>query len=153
MKPACLRSPSASRSGRRWAVALLGLLLAVSLADCGGPTRSVAAYCAYFYGQGNLLRQHWAHMNQADHQDPFSAFADLPEAANFLHQLSLRAPEEIAPDVQLLADAIGKLPSQAGAAADPLGSLASGLVAGVAAGGAEQRVNEYTERHCGSPES
>lgn len=135
---------------------LLGLLLAGALIGCGGPTRSVAAYCSYFYGQGGELRQRWLQANQADHEDPFaelgSVFADLPEAASFLHQLSLRAPEEIAPDVQSLSEALSKVSGQAGsAAADPLGALVSGLVAGLAASGAEQRVNAYTEQHCGPP--
>jgi hypothetical protein len=138
---------------------LLPLLLAsgvIALAACGSPTRSVAAYCSYFYGTGGQLRDRWIRASKAAGQNPFAAlssvFADLPEAANFLHQLSLRAPEDIAPDVQTLADALKRIPAQAGAAAtDPLGALAGGLVNGLATSGAEQRVNAYTLQHCGPP--
>jgi hypothetical protein len=148
-----------ARPWRQWAKILLPLLLAsgvVALTACGGPSRSVAAYCSYFYGTGGQLRNRWIRASKAAGQDPFAAmssvFADLPEAANFLHQLSLRAPEDIAPDVQTLADALGRIPGQAGSAAtDPLGALAGGLVNGLATSGAEQRVNQYTLQHCGGP--
>jgi hypothetical protein len=127
-----------------------------ALAGCSGQTRSVAAYCSYFYGEGTQLRDRFIKANSTGSQDPFAGlsnvFADMAEAASFLHQLSQRAPHEIAPDVELLAKALDKASEQSGsAAADPLGALASGLVAGISTGAAEQRVNEYTLRHCGSP--
>lgn len=79
-------------------------------------------------------------------------FADIPEAANFLNQLSERAPEEIAPDVKVLAEALKHVSADAGAAvSDPLGALASGFVDGLETSGAERRVNEYTLRNCGNP--
>jgi hypothetical protein len=94
--------------------------------------------------------------NNANAQDPFaelsSIFADTPEALNFLNQLSVRAPEEIAPDVKMLAEALKHISADAGSAAsDPLGALASGLVDGQETSGAERRVNEYTLRNCGKP--
>jgi hypothetical protein len=126
----------------------------VSLAGCGGPTRSVAAYCSFFYGQGGQLRQRWMQLGSGATQNPIGAlgsvFGAVPEAASFLHELSLRAPDDIAPDVQTLASALEQFSGQAGsAAADPLGALASGLTTGLATGGAEERVNAYTEEHCG----
>jgi hypothetical protein len=126
----------------------------LGLAACGSPSRSVASYCSYFYGQGSQLRNRWIQSTNNAGQNPFAAlssvFADLPEAANFFHQLSLHAPESIAPDVQVLADALQRIPAQAGAAAtDPLGALAGGLVDGIETSGAEQRVNAFTERECG----
>ena len=126
------------------------------LTACGSaPSRSVAAYCSYFYGEGGQLRERWI-QSSGNAKDPIGAmaavFADIPEAANFLHQLSLRAPEEIAPDVQSLADALSHISEQAGtAASDPLGALAGGLMEGLATSGAEQRVNEYTTQNCGPP--
>lgn len=129
----------------------------VLLAACGSaPTRSVAAYCSYFYGEGGQLRQRFIESSGNAKQDPLGAmaavFADIPEAANFLHQLSLRAPEEIAPDVQSLAEALNHIAEQQGnAASDPLEALAGGLMQGLAASGAEQRVNQYTKQHCGPP--
>ncbi len=116
----------------------------------------MAAYCSYFYGEGSQLRERFIQSSKAASQDPFaelsSVFADLPEAASFMHQLSLRAPEAIAPDVQVLAEALKRLPEQAGGAAtDPFGALTGGVVDGLQTSGAEQRVNEYTEQHCGAP--
>lgn len=135
-------------------MALTGGVLAI--AGCGGPTRSVASYCSYFYGKGTQLRNRFIQSSNTNTRDPFaelsSVFADIPEAASFLHQLSLRAPQEIAPDVQVLAQALENFASQAGnAASNPLGALASGMVEGLETSGAEQRVNEYTEKNCGPP--
>jgi hypothetical protein len=133
----------------------VALLLAGSfwLSACGAPSRSVAAYCSYFYGEGSKLRQRELQNNDATGQDPFAelanVFADLPEAAAFLYQLSLRAPESIAPDVQVLANALQQTSQQSGGSG--LGLLASGLLNGLAATGAEQRVNQFTEQHCRRP--
>jgi hypothetical protein len=128
-------------------------LLLVAVAGCGSPSRSVASYCSYFYGEGSKLRNRWLQSSSAAGQDPFAGlatvFADVPEAANFLHQLSLRAPETIAPDVQTLANALEHASERS--AAGGLGALASGLLDGLATTGAEQRVNLYTEQHCGRP--
>ena len=129
---------------------------AALLAGCGGPTRSVASYCSYFYGEGGQLRERWIKSSDNDSNNPFgelsSVFADLPEAASFMHELSLRAPETIAPDVQTLSEAVKRVSEQMGAAAtDPLGALAGGVMDGMETSGAEQRVNAYTEQHCGAP--
>ncbi|HST54336.1 MAG TPA: hypothetical protein VLJ42_00375 [Solirubrobacteraceae bacterium] len=140
-------------------IASLALLLTSAsfmLAACGSPTRSTASYCSYFYGQGAKLRQRWVNSSNQASQDPFSGLAtvlaDLPEAASFFRQLSLRAPEDIAPDVQTLADSLQRSVDQAGsAAANPLAALAGGLAGGLASSGAEQRVNTYTEQNCVAP--
>jgi hypothetical protein len=136
--------------------ALIVTSSSLGLAACGSPTRSAASYCSYFYGQGSQLRNRWIQSTNKAGQDPFAAlasvFADLPEAANFLHQLSLRAPESIAPDVQVLAEALKRIPEQMGSAAtNPLGALAGGLVDGLQTSGAEQRVNAFTVQNCGAP--
>lgn len=145
---------------RKLCLVLLAVLLVagsvVSLSACGGPTRSVAAYCSFFYGRGSQLQQRWMHVGNGASQNPIGAlgsvFAAVPEAASFLHELSQRAPEEIAPDVETLATALHQFSEQAGSAGnDPLGALAGGLIDGIETGGAEQRVNEYTEHHCGEP--
>lgn len=144
----------------RW-IATLALVSAslagtLALAGCGGPTRSVTAYCSFFYGRGGQLQQRWAKVGNSAAQNPIGAlgtvFAELPEAANFLHELSERAPAEIAPDVETLAHALKQVSEQAGTSlSDPLGALASGLMDGIETSGAEQQVNAYTEQHCGGP--
>jgi len=136
--------------------ALIVTASSVALAACGSPTRSVASYCSYFYGEGSQLRNRWIQSDNKAGHNPFSAlssvFSALPEAASFFHELSLRAPESIAPDVQILAEAFKRIPEQAGAAAtNPLGALAGGLVNGLGASGSEQRVNAFTLQHCGAP--
>jgi hypothetical protein len=144
----------------RWLTRLLsGALLlgsCLALAACGGPTRSVASYCSYFYGRGSALRNRWLRADSNTGQNPFAdlsaVFSALPEASSFMHELSLRAPEAIAPAVNTLAEAFKQTSEQeADAGSDPLGALAGGLMTGLAASGAEQQFNEYTQQHCGSP--
>jgi hypothetical protein len=97
---------------------VLGLATASVAAGCGagstsatggpaGVTRSATAYCSYFYGEGAALRERFIRASEKDATDPVaglaSVFADLPEAASFMHQLALRAPDEIAPQLEALA--------------------------------------------------
>ncbi len=143
-------------AARGLAAAVIACVTVTTLTGCGGASRSVASYCSYFYGEGSQLRNRWIKADNADAQNPFvelsNVFADLPEAASFLNQLSERAPEEIAPDVKTLAEALKHVSADAGSAgSDPIGALAGGLLDGLETRGAEQRVNEYTVRNCGNP--
>jgi hypothetical protein len=119
----------------------------------------VASYCSYFSDQGRQLEERWSQSSSKADQNPFndlsSVFADLPEAVSFLHELSLRAPEPIAADVQTLSEALKQASAQLGAGVtDPFGAVAGGLAEGLEYGGVEQRVNEYTKEHCaGLPSS
>ncbi len=145
---------------------LLGLAAATVAAGCGagstatggpaGVTRSASAYCSYFYGEGAALRERFIRASEKDASDPVaglaSVFADLPEAASFMHQLALRAPEEIAPQLEALAKDLEGATGQIGsAAANPAGSIGSLFASALASSGAEQRINEYTLHHCGPP--
>jgi hypothetical protein len=155
MTPARTRSVAISR---RVVGIFLSFLMAaagaMTLNACGSQTRSVAAYCSYFYGEGGKLRERWLQNSNRAGQDPMAAlagvFTALPEAASFLHQLALRAPEDIAPDVQTLSDAL-KHAAEVSGSGNPLTTLVGGLVNGLTATGAEQRVNLYTSQHCGAP--
>ena len=142
-------------TGRLLAVLMLTASSA-TLAGCGDPARSVAAYCSYLYGQGGQLRSRWVQSDSTASQNPLGALGNVfsapGELAGFFHQLSLRAPEDIAPDVQTLSEAFKHISEQEGSAAiDPLGALASGIAEGLASTGAEQRFNEYSLQHCGPP--
>lgn len=138
------------------AVALVGAALALGLAGCGGATRSVASFCSYLYGQGGRLRSQWIQADQKDSQEPLTglatAFAAVPELAAFMHQLSLRAPAEVQPDVEVLASSFQHAAEQESSeASDPLGAMAGGLVDALQASGAEQHFNAYVQGHCGPP--
>jgi hypothetical protein len=148
-----------SASGR-WRFSPLGLApiaaAALLLAGCGGQTRSAAAYCSYFYGEGSTLRNRYIQADQNFKRDPLQTIATLlaspGDLASFFHQLSLRAPEDIAPDVERMSDAFQKEADTEGdALSDPLGALGSGLINGLTTLPAEERVNAFTEQNCGPP--
>jgi hypothetical protein len=144
------------------------LMSAAVVAGCGGgsgtaananasaTTRGVSSYCSYFYGEGATLRERFIRASAKDANDPIAGlagvFADLPEAASFMHGLAQRAPDEIAPQLEVLAKNLEGAVGQAGSAAsNPAGSIGSLFASALASGGAEQRINEYTLKHCGPP--
>jgi hypothetical protein len=137
------------------------MLLAVTagvtgISGCGGQTRSVQAYCSYFYGQGAKLRQRYIQAGQNAKHDPIDAIATLlaspQDLADFFQHLSDRAPTDISDDVGTLSKAFQKeADSEGDAAFDPLKALGSGLISGLATVPAEERVNSYTEQNCGPP--
>ena len=122
----------------------------------GGPTRSVAAYCSYFYGQGSILRNQWMQAGNNANQDPLGALGSVLGApnqlANFFHELSLRAPESIADDVQTLSDSYKQLADSEGQdVMNPVGGIASGFVNALATAPASERVDKFTLDNCGPP--
>jgi hypothetical protein len=152
--------PTLAPTARSWRQAGVLLVLSVvtstTLIACGGPSRSVASYCSYLYGQGGQMRSRWDRVASTTDQNPLAALGTVlsvpSELSGFLHQLSLRAPADISPEVQALSDAYKHVAEQQSAAvADPLSALASDFVEGLANSGIEQRFNQYSIRHCGPP--
>jgi hypothetical protein len=136
-------------------LAMLALLPTIAaLFGCGAPSRSVASYCSYLYGEGGKLRGRWEHA--AASQDPLGALGTIfsvpQELADFFHQLSLRAPDAIVVDVEGLAQSYQRVADQQGQnAGNPLAGLASGLVTGLSSVRAERHFNYYSLQHCGRP--
>jgi hypothetical protein len=126
----------------------------MGLAACGGPERSVASYCRFLYGEGSKLRERWSHAASAN--DVFAdlgvMFSALPELGQFMHELAERAPHEVAPSVELLAEDFKHEAASVGSqASNPLGAIAGGLVNGLEAVEPERRFNEFTAKNCGPP--
>lgn len=159
--PGGISEPRLTRvAHRKWslvslvATSCLGL---ASLSGCG-TQRSVASYCHYFYGEGSTLRNQWIKADEQTNTNPLGTLIAVlgapSQLADFFHNLSQRAPTEIADDVQTISNAFKKLSdSESGDAVDPLGGLASGLVTSLSSAGAYERVDTWTERNCGPPPS
>lgn len=141
----------------RWLAAVGALAMEAScLTGCGSTERSVASYCHYFYGAGSALRSQYIQADANTNSDPLRtlglALGAPGQLASFFTQLAKRAPEEIAGDVQTIATAFQKESDQEGSdLTDPFGGLASGLVVGVSAAGAYDRVDSWTTQNCGRP--
>jgi hypothetical protein len=98
-----------------------------------GPSRSVRAYCAYFYvyEEGTKLTARFSAATNFK-TDPLGAIGtplEVPrDLAVFFHQLSLRASESIGSDVQTLSDDFQhEWDNEGQDALDPSGGLVSGL--------------------------
>lgn len=146
--------PLRLRSRAVWAAATVVCLgsAPILLSGCG-TTRSAAAYCQVFYGEGSKLR---ATYSSADANDPLQALGTILSApsqlASFLGQLEAVAPGTIEPAVATLQQAFQEEANEEGdAATDPIGALFGGLVAGLSSQQAAQEVTQWTFRHCGAP--
>lgn len=133
-------------------VALLSLLVAA----CGG--RSTEAFCSTWESENQRLRDKYeARLEQAGDSDPLvgliAAVGISVEAAGdvkvMYDRLEAKAPEEIAPDVAAVRDALAaQLEAMRDSASNPLGSLFGGLITGLAVSGADQRVNQFISDNC-----
>src|SRR5262249_22020508 len=122
----------------------------------GGPQRSVASYCHYFFTEGAKIRNQDFKIDRRTKENPLATIGMVggapAEMATFFHHLAGRAPTWISDDVQTIYHAFKKEADDAGTdITDPLGGLASGLANGLASMNAYQRVNDWTTRHCGPP--
>jgi len=137
-------------------VALAGL----ALSGCGGSSRSVAAVCHVWDTQGLALHDKYTRDGQAAQGAGLTAalppLADLIRAPNDLATLMTQmgdvAPEPIAPDFETIASSLHKLSDSEGSSiSDPLGTLASNVVNGLAVNGSYERVDQFLAANCGIP--
>lgn len=144
----------------RWRRAVLGLTVAAvgGLGGCGGEGRSVSAYCDYFFDQGAELRERYVGLRADFDTDPLTAMAQAlagpTELGMFLAELAKRAPDDIAPDVEIMAETMGGATDRAASGAgEPVSAMGGGLLSALASAPAVDRVDRYTREHCGPPPS
>lgn len=142
---------------RRFAAMTVVVLGVLASAGCG-PQRSVAAYCKTFYGEGQKIRTQA--QQAATSNDPLQQLAEVLGSPAQLYQLFKKldkvAPDDIQPDVETLRDSFKQQADSLGGATgslfdNPFGGLVSGLVRGLSTAGAAQRVDSWTQAHCGPP--
>lgn len=127
--------------------------LAISLAACGGATRSPEAYCRAFYETATPIREHYVEVDEEVEEDPLSALATLLSTPGDLtvifDRMAEHAPDEIKADTEEARDALKKQQESLGEAiSDPLGAIGSGVIAGLTSSGSFSRVNDYLQEHC-----
>jgi hypothetical protein len=142
-------------------VGALGMSLA--MASCGGPTRSVAAFCHVYWTTGRKMVDTFSkdtnlspHASASQFLGALASLVDSPKMlATWFTKLEQVAPTTIEPAVatiqQSYAKAAATEPTQAEAmVANPLGALAGGLVGALQQYPAATKFTSWTAKHCGS---
>ncbi len=134
---------------------MLAVVAMLSL-SCGG--RSVERFCDTFADQTAELEAKYAQrFDTLSDQDPLigllgttgSIVEAVGDAVVLYTELEAVAPDDIAPDVAAVRDALSsQLDAMRQAGSDPFGAMFSGVVTGTAVMGSEQRVNQYVATHC-----
>jgi hypothetical protein len=142
--------------------ALLGVLLAASITSaCGGPARSVAAFCQTYNQQKTAYLAKYnaidSQLNADENSDPLAAaFGGLGSSLEAMgdvvvifDRLDQVAPPNIEPDVKAIYNSlVNEENDMSNAASNPLGALAGGLVTGLMTSGSWQRVGDYVTSNC-----
>lgn len=136
----------------------VGLFVGAVVTGCGAQGPSVAAYCDYFYAEGAELRQRYEDVGEQAGSDPLAAigslFAAPTELGKFFSELAKRAPDDIRPDIEIVAEGFGVVADDTKAnLGNPFRGLMQGLFGGMSSAPAARRVDDYTLEHCGPPPS
>ena len=132
------------------------VVLAASVAGCGEPERSAQTYCDKYHEGFAKIKEQYPEVDQYSTSDQHplvmlmsvtSAYGDI---IALIGDMSEVAPDEIQTDVERVHENMKKGLESVGDVIDnPLGTLASQLVAGIAASGAYERMSKYTLENCG----
>lgn len=139
---------------RMVALALILPLTMVIISACSSPSRTTAGFCKVYHQQeaqylgkystpaGNTL---------ADLVQLVSAISDWVPIFDKLDQAS---PPSIEPDVKNVLDSLKQQEQAVGQeASDPLGGLASGLMAGLMSTASWNNVDSFISEHCNTQRS
>jgi hypothetical protein len=142
---------------RRVMPVLLSLTIAgLSMAACGGTTRSANAVCHVFDTQGVALHNKYQSDANEASTDPLPAIVDavlVPQQfATLMDNMAAVAPAPIDGDLVSLNSYFKQLAAnEPGAIADPLKTLAANTVRSIQVYGSFNRVNQYILANCALP--
>lgn len=113
-----------------WLMALS--TVALTLASCGGTSRSAHAVCNVWRTDGKALHDQLEARSNDASSDPFGTLASIAgtpgKVASLMDKLAAVAPTNVEPNFKNLAAAFHDMANSEGAGAiDPLAALASGL--------------------------
>lgn len=129
---------------------------AVVLASCGSE-RTVQAFCSSYHEEtGRLAEKYDQRAALAESEGGLVglgvAFGSLVEAQGDLvvlfDRLEANAPEDIAPDVRAVRDAL-RTQADAAASGDLLQMFVGSVMPALQANGSANRVDAYLQQHCG----
>ena len=147
-------------------IAVATLAAAPALTACGGPTRSVAAFCSTYRDEKAQFLKRYASTGQPiASNDPQALSKSLKEimmglqslgdGTIILTKLDKVAPEDIEPDMAAVVESWKSMQKtmgdEAGHITNPgglLGDIVKGTIAAVEANGPWTRVSDYTSQHC-----
>ncbi len=135
----------------------LALLACLTVTACGGQSsasaKSPEAYCRSFYSAAAPLHDKYTQANANAKSDPLMGLATIlsspGDLATVFDGMVSHAPSDIEADTVAVRESFRQLQGNlAKSATDPLGGLASSLVAGLASNGSIERVGNYLQAHC-----
>lgn len=136
--------------------------LAALVTACGGPKRSVAAFCSTYHSEKQQFLTRYGNLGTSS--DNNSLLTDLVEGVQslgdvtvILTKLDKVAPSDIQPDMDTVLNnwkqEQSTLGGEVGHAFSPtsvLGDLGKGLFQAAEANGSWTRVGDYINQHCGA---
>jgi len=133
------------------------VLACLTVAACGDQSatsaKSPEAYCRSFYSAAAPLHDKYTEVNANAKSDPLMGLATIlsspGDLATVFDGMVSHAPSDIEADTVAVRESFRQLQGNlAKSASDPLGGLASSLVAGLASNGSIERVGNYLQAHC-----
>src|SRR4051794_25195301 len=131
-----------------WLLVSAAIVLGLSACGGSGGERSADAYCEAFYSGAAPLHAKATQAAATSSSDPLSGFvtaiSSIGDLESIFDTMDQHAPGEIESDTAQVRDTLKRLQGDLGqGATDPIGALASNLVASLTSAGAFQRVGDY----------
>lgn len=125
---------------------------ALLISGCGGDhPKTAAGFCRVYHQQEEQYLAKYGRPSQTGLADLGQLIGALSDWVPIFEALDRAAPPAIEPDVHNILDSLKQEERDVGQeATDPLGGLASGLMAGMMSNASWQNVSTYIARHCGA---
>lgn len=135
------------------AATVTAMMVAVTMAGCsgGGQPKTAASFCRVYQQQKSQYLAKYGTPSGTGLGDLVQLVGAMSDWVPMFQALDQAAPPAIEPDVHNILDSLQQQEKAAGQeATNPLGGLASGLMAGLMASSSWNNLSAYVQRNCGT---
>lgn len=126
-------------------------VLAISVCGCSGQAKTAAGFCQVYYQQEEQYLAKYGEPANSGLAELGQLIGALSDWVPIFEALDQAAPPDIEPDVHNILDSLQQEEQDAGQeASDPLGGLASGLMARMMSTASWENLGTYIEQNCGT---